>query len=383
MAGHAVLHIHKVAGISGSERHLSLLLPALRERGWDARILLLPVHEGRRAVELFRSLSVPVLTLPPGPDVNPLLVARIVRLLRSERPALVHTHLIHADIHGQLAAFLAQVPAVSSMHATHDFLTREPVRSGVRAALRLAARTIAISHHVEGFALHHRLVPAGRTRVVHYGIDIARWASPDRPAGEVRRGLGVDEGEVLVGIVARLVSFKGHEVLLEAFAAARRDVPGLRLAIAGDGPLRDRLQARAHALLPDGAVRFLGFTEDVPSLTAACDIIAFPTFSEGFGLAGLEAMAAGRPLIASDVDSLPEIVVDGVTGLLVPPGDAKALAAAIVRLAGDAALRRRLGEDGQRRARSDFSVGAMADRTVAVYEEALAGGESGWIRRRR
>jgi glycosyltransferase involved in cell wall biosynthesis len=151
-------------------------------------------------------------------------------------------------------------------------------------------------------------------------------------------------------------------------------VPGLRLVIAGDGPLRAELERRADDLGLGERARFLGFVADVRGFMTACDALAFPTqpeLSEGFGLAALEAMAAGRPVIASTVGSLPEVVSDEVTGLLVEPDDVPDLAAALIRIADSPTLRRELGERSVIRAREDFSLAEMVNRTVSVYNEVL------------
>lgn len=379
MRSPSVLHIHKVSGVSGSERHLGLLLPGLAARGWDVRALLLPVGNGDRAIEMLRDLSVDVDALPPGPDANPVLVGRMVKAFRHHRPDLVHTHLIHADLHGQAAARLAGIPGVSSMHATHSFYERPPVRPAARGAGRLAARTIAISDHVWAFARRLDLVPEDRLRMVHYGIDVNAWVVAPAAREAARAELGLNPADVAVGVASRMVAHKGHDVLLEAMARAQRESPSLRLLVAGDGPLRPELEARAGAQLPPGIARLVGFIDDVPSFMAACDVMVFPTlpgFGEGFGLAALEAMAAGRALIATSLDSLPEIVVPDETGFLVQPGAVEEMAAALVRLAGDEGLRVALGDQGRARARAAFTIEAMVDRTVTVYEEALQSNKS-------
>lgn len=374
MVARTVLHIHKVSGLSGSERHLAILLPALRAQGWEPKILLLPVEDGQRAIEEFERLDIEVFTAPPGPDLNPLLVARIAKIIRSERPDLVHTHLIHADVHGQAAARLARVPAMSSIHATHDFYTGGPTAVAARLAGRAAAKTIAISHHVERFARRHRLAPPDRLETVHYGIDTEAWSNPKKNRAEVRAELAVDDDQVLVGVASRIYPGKGHDVLIDAVARTLEHVPGLRLVIAGDGPIRSEVEAHARDRLPAAAVDFTGYIDDVPSFLGACDIVAFPTtpaFGEGFGLAALEAMAGGVALVASDLDSLPELVDHDNTGLLVAPESVDALTDALTRLATDPGLRKRLGDAGRQRARDEFTIAAMAEHTASLYEDVI------------
>lgn len=370
----SVVHVQKSAGLGGSERHLLALLPALARRGVDVAMVVARAPGAEAFTSELARAGVPTIPVPAGPDLNPALTWRLVRVLRDRRPSLVHTHLVHADVHGQPAARLARLPAVSSVHGAHSFYRRAPHRTPARVAGHLARRTIAISRHVAELLVDSRVAPPDRVRVVHYGIDAPRWDVPEARRRERRAALGLAPETVAVGIASRLVPGKGHDTLVRAVAAARRGGAPLHLLVAGDGPERERLEALARAEGASGDVAFLGFVGDVASLMAACDVVAFPTLpelGEGFGLAALEAMAAERPVVASRVASLPEVVADGETGLLVPPGEVEALAAALRRLAGDPGERARMGGAGRRRAVERFSLDAMVDATLAVYEEVL------------
>jgi glycosyltransferase involved in cell wall biosynthesis len=315
---------------------------------------------------------VPLRSVPAGPDLNPALAAALARELRAFRPDVLHTHLIHADVHGQLAALAGRAARVSSVHSTPAFYRRMPLQAGARLVARGASGIIAISEHVRRFLEQLRLAPSERLHVVHYGIDAAAWPldEPQRRAARDRFGVGPEE--VAAGIAARLIPGKGHDLLLEAFAKARAEVPELRLLVAGTGPLRAHLEQEAERLAP-GAVAFLGFVPDIRALMNACDLICFPTqpaLGEGFGLAALEAMASSRPVVATAVASLPEVVRDGETGCLVAPDSLAQLSGALTRLAADPELRRRLGAGGQERAHTAFSLERMVDGTMAVYREA-------------
>jgi glycosyltransferase involved in cell wall biosynthesis len=368
-----VLHIQKVTGIGGSERHLLELLPALVSRGVEARMCVLGTGAYKPFAEALRRRGVHVKSLPAGPDINPLLIAKLVWQMRAFRPDLVHTHLIHADVHGQLAAQLTMVPAVSSVHSTQARVyLREPYRSGARGVGHLACRTIAISNHVGRFVEELNLARPGTVRVIHYGIDVAGWKLPHDARSAARAALGLASDEIAVGVASRLVPLKGHAFLLDSFQRARRTVEGLRLLVAGDGPLRSQLETKARRAGPPGTVWFLGHLDDMPSFMNACDVVAFPTlpgFGEGFGLAALEAMAAGRPVVATAIDSLPEIVLDGETGYLVPPGSVEGLSEALVELASNEALRRRFGAQARERARMDFPLETSTERMLKVYRE--------------
>jgi glycogen(starch) synthase len=211
--------------------------------------------------------------------------------------------------------------------------------------------------------------------VVHYGIDASAWPLDETQRRLARERLGLHPDEVAVGIAARLIAGKGHHLLLEALAAARSENAELRLLVAGGGPLRAQLELEAERLA-SGAVSFVGFVEDVRSFMNACDVVAFPTqpaLGEGFGLAALEAMASRRPVVATDVASLPELVHSGENGFLVNPESPDDLAASLVTLAGDAELRQRLGARGHMRAGTTFSLERMVERTLTVYHDAMRG----------
>jgi glycosyltransferase involved in cell wall biosynthesis len=368
-----VLHVQKVTGIGGAERHLLDLLSGLRSRNVDVQMVTLTAGEGGRFVEAARGRGVQVTAIPAGPDVNPAAIARLTQQIRRLRPSLVHTHLIHADVQGGLAAALARTRTVSSAHSTHAFFRRPLIRRVERAAQQRAVRVIAISHWVKQFLRKLDLAPLDRVRVVYYGVAADHWTPGPGARERARQAFGVSGHEVVVGATSRLVSGKGHETLLRALATNRAE--SLRLLVAGDGPTRPKLEAMtAHLGLSD-RVRFVGFLDDVRWLLHASDLFVFPTLatlSEGFGLAALEAQAAGLPVVASRTASLPEVIEDGGSGILIDPGSVDELARAIRDLGRGSARRRAMGLAGQDRARRLFSLDSMVDKTLEVYREVLA-----------
>ena len=369
-----VLHVQKVKGIGGSERHLLSLLPGLRERGADPVMCVLAAKGADPFVDAMRAEGIDTLRLAAGPDVNPILLPQVARALARTGADLVHTHLFHGDSYGLMAARLLHRPAVSSVHSVHGMYRRQPYRSFGVMTSGAARRTIAISAYVRRFLIDSELRHGDRIRVVPYGIASDDWATSDQLNARARKAFGLNDGDVAIGMAARLIPGKGHGVLVEAFEQAVASAPSLRLLIAGDGPLRSDLETAVRRL-PSGAARVLGFIPDIRSFMAACDVLAFPTspqLGEGFGLAALEAMASSRPVIATDVASLPEVVANGETGLLVQPDDPSELAGALLELASDSALRHRLGQQARARAVERFGLDRMISETLAVYDEALA-----------
>ncbi len=368
-----VLHVQKVKGIGGSERHLLSLLPGLAACGDQVRMLVLAAGEEEgRFLAAGREAAIDFVVERIGADADPRPAMAIAREIHRYRAQVVHTHLVHADLWGQLAARRLAIPGVRTAHDAQAFYRREPARAAGRLAGGLARRTIAISRHVAAFVERGGLAPPDRIRVIHYGIDVRAWGATEEERVLARSALGVGPGDVAVGMAARLIPGKGHGLALAAFERALTTRPGLRLLIAGDGPLRVELEASARRL-PDRSVRFAGQVDDVRPFLAACDVLLFPTLpslSEGFGLAALEAMAAGRPVVATDVGGLPEVVSDGETGLVVRPAPGH-LAAALERLADDPGLRGELGRRGRERAERAFGVDRMVQRTRAIYRELI------------
>ncbi|MGH3104853.1 MAG: glycosyltransferase family 4 protein [Gaiellaceae bacterium] len=352
-----VAHVHRIRGIGGSERHLLTLLPALAERGAEPVLVGLddPAWD---AEPFYAELTVPSVRVPAPRDVDPTLALRLRRALRGLRPDLVHTHLVHADVYGAVAA--GRVPLVSTKH-NDDRFRLGPFRHVERALARRAERVIAITESLRRFTVEQVGLPPGKVTTIHYGLD-----APPRPWAPTE--LELPEGAI-VSAVARLVPQKGIDVAVQAMAGV-----DATLVVLGEGPERSRLESLARNL----GVRLLlpGRVGDVDFVLQRADVLVHPARWEGFGLALLEAMLAELPVVATRVSSIPEIVTDGETGLLVAPDDPDSLAAALRRLLADPGLRSRLGTAGRARARESFSVERMARRTLAIYGEVVERGSA-------
>jgi glycosyltransferase involved in cell wall biosynthesis len=366
-----VVHICKVKGIAGAERHLLHLLPALARDHVDARMIVLedPATPAIGFCDELRRRGIPVAVVRTSLSMDPTLVSRITSQLRCLEPDLVHTHLFHADLYGLAAARRAGIQAtVSSRHDNNPFRRGAIVRWLNRRAMRNARRIVTISHALARFA--RRVEGADEASIVpiHYGLRVESISKDERD--RTRAAFGCRDGESLIGFVGRLIEQKGVDVLLDAFPAIRNHHPRSRLVIVGDGPLRQKMHARAKTI--GSGVFFAGWIDDAMRAMAACDVMVMPSRWEGLGLAALEALACARPLVASDVDALPEIVRDRETGLLVPPGDPEALAAAVVSLLDQPAWAERLGEAGRADVRERFSIQRMARATLDLYADVLA-----------
>jgi glycosyltransferase involved in cell wall biosynthesis len=363
MSRGTILHLQKVAGISGSEAHLLSLLPRLRDRGWDVRMLMLHEHEPG-AWDFAREMTgrgVPLDAIPLRADVDPIAFVKLTSYLVRRRPAILHTHLVHGEVYGLLAGTVARVPVrFATKHGFNEF--REAPYFGLadRAVASLAHVHIAISRGLARYLEDVEGFDGESFEIVHYGID---------PNGEPKPYEGSEPRLLCVG---RLIPIKGHIVLLRAFAAAKRDLPDLQLDIAGGGPLEPALKALVRELGIADSVRFLGHVSPIQAAIEGAAVVVVPSMGEGFGMVALEAMERARPVIAAAIGGLGELMRHGETGLLVPPGEAEPLREAIVRLAGDLELARRMGEAGRRRALAGFLQTSCTERTELLYEDALA-----------
>ncbi len=364
-----VLHVDSERPWRGGERQVLELMRRQRRRG-DAPHLAAPEDSAifaRARDEGFTVHAVPMRGTWDLPSAFAL-----AGLHRSLRPDLVHWHAARAHALGAIASLLAPGPA-RILSRRVDFPVRRTVGSRLLWALPMEA-IAAISGGVRE-ALVRSGVDPGRLRVVPSGIDLAPFDEPaDRRA--IRERLVVAQEDVLAFQAAALAPHKSQTDLLRAAALARGEAPRLRVWIAGEGPLRRALEEEHRALGLGTVVRFLGFRDDVNDLLRAADLFVVSSYLEGMGTATLDAMAAGLPVVATRVGGIPEIVEDGVSGILVPPRDPGALAAAMVRLSNDADLRARLGEAGRVRVR-EFSADRTEERTRALYDEVLRGRSAG------
>ena len=346
-----VLHVHRIRGIGGSERHLLTLLPALAERGLEPVLVGLddPTWSGD---DFYGALRVPRVRLRSPRDLDPLLLARLVRELRAD---VVHTHLVHADVYGGVAARLRGTPLVSTKHNDDPFRAG-PFRYVERGLAHLAGRIITITDALRRFTIERVGVAPAKVETIHYGLDELPEAWGENPPDDVPVG-----ARILLS-TSRLTEQKGIDVAIRALVSLPEE---LVLVVLGDGPERASLAALAGDLGVETRVFLPGRVPDVAAWLRRASLYVQPARWEGFGLGVLEAMLGGLPVVASDVSSLPELVVDGETGYLVPPDEPDRLAERIV-----AALDRpTLGAAGAERARREFSVARMAERTAALYAE--------------
>jgi glycosyltransferase involved in cell wall biosynthesis len=357
-----------LAEVGGAQSYVRELVSGAAEEGFDVAVAAhgegpLKVAAAQLGVPFFpltqvrRSLS---------PIHDPLGVLELTRLFRRLRPDVVHLNSSKAGVLGRIAALTSRVPV--RIFTAHGWAFKAV--SGVdsrlylladRAVERLTSMVICVSENERRAGLAAGVCTAERSIVIRNAVDVG--AAPSRG--------GREEAPVQVVSVGRLAPPKDFSTLIAA--VARLPEGRAHLRVIGDGPLRGELEAQRHALGIDAAVEFAGEVPDARPFLRDADVFVLASLSEGMPVSVLEAMAAGLPVVASAVDGLEEVVVDGETGFLTPPGDAAALAAGIGRLVEDASLRSALGKAGRARAEERFSLPAWRDAHFSLYRSLLAG----------
>ncbi len=360
-----VVHYLDSEIFGGCEEAALHLMGALDRDRWEPMLLHHPGAGIARLVEGAASVGIATLEVPRvtrGRRVAG--VNRLRRVLRAERPAIVHAHLSwpFACKHGVLAAWLARVPGI--IGTAQLFLPSDGTRQPL-ALLRAYQRIIAVSEETRSRFIQDLHMPTERLTVVRNAIRVPPRGRTVNPA--FRASLVGGRPDYVIMTPARLHAQKGHEYLVAAAAA----VPGATFVFAGDGPLRADLEAQAREAGVADRCLFLGERSDVPDLLAAADLVVLPSLFEGLPVAVLEAMAAERPVVATAIGGTDEAIASEKSGLLVPPRDAAALAAAIRRLQADPGLAGRLAAAARTRVEQDFSAEAAARDVMRIYDEVI------------
>lgn len=376
-----ILVLQNRYGLGGQEGQAVLHLATLDRRRWEPVLRCLKL-EGEHVEDLARlGLS------PRGLGVRAMLrpgtlwkAAALAAEVRRERVALVHAQDFYADLLGTLAARLAGVPVIVTRVDLMHHLDA-PRRRALRLVSRLAERVLVNALAIRDLCLAEG-VPPERIAVVRNGIDLVEFDARSRRA-PAERAPGWPGSPTVVQVANMHHPVKGQDDLLRAFPAVVRAEPRARLLLVGDGARRPRLEALARELGLGDHVAFAGQRRDVPALLARAAVVVSASHAEGISNAVLEGMAARRPLVGTAVGGTPELVRDGETGLLVPPGAPAQLAGAIAALLGDPAGARRMGERGRAAVEREFSVERMRRSYDALYRGLLDGGASGSLPARK
>ena len=344
--------------IGGAEVHVLTLCRKLAERGHQVTAIC---PRGRVLTRELRRREISLWTPRTMGKLDAATLLRLAARLRRDHVDVLHTHLSTASLIGSLAGHLAGVPTLATVHGLNR-----------RTCFMYARRIIAVSHAVRQHLAAQGL-PDSRITVIYNGVELARYRNP-LDAEPLRARLGIPTGDFLIGAVGRLGPEKGHAYLIEAAALLlKRESLPVWLLIVGEGRSRHALEQTARRCGIADRVLLAGFQHDVAPYQAALDVFCLPSLKEGLSLSALEAMALGKPVIASRVGGTPEVVVDGETGVLVEPGNPEALARALAALLRDPARTRLMGAAGRARVERFFDLERTLDQIERLYREVAQG----------
>jgi glycosyltransferase involved in cell wall biosynthesis len=375
-----VLHIHTLPIISGSGINTYLSMKGINKATYRVDLACAP---GGRLIDLVEGQGMKVipfknLVQPLHPLKDALVLGDLTLFLKKERYHIVHTHNSKAGFVGRLAATLARVPVI--VHTVHGFAfhDREPRwrRALFRNAESLAShwcdRMVFISQPLIDWALRERIVARHKVLKIYSGIELGHF----RPATEdekksLRKKWGIGEASPVIGIVSKLWDGKGHEILIRAFKELEKEIDDPVLVIVGEGYLHEKLVNLVNRLGLAESVIFTGFQMDVSEIIATFDVAVLPSLFEGMGRVLLEAMAMEKPVVASRVGGIPDLVHDGVNGILIAPGSVQELRSSLVKILRNPAMAAEMGKQGRKRINAVFSADTMARSIDRVYQELL------------
>jgi len=362
-----VVEILATGSNGGAQEHLYSLLIRLDASRYEASVVAL---SNGSSVRKLQRAGIPVLVIESTDDA--VAVGALATHLAEVRPDVIHNHMFRAETVGTRAAMALDEIGhrrpyiVSTVHSSRVRSAAD--REDLRRLTPEMDRLIAVSKAIE-----RKIDAEGRNvgvpiSLIYNGVDLDRYA-PQEPCSTLRDEYGMEPGSQTVGVVARLEAEKGHPTLFEAWPQVLRAVPDAYLLVVGEGSQREVLERQARDLRIAHRVVFTGRRDDVPAVTAALDVAVLPSYREAQGLSVLEAMALSRPVVASRVGGIPEMIDDGISGLLVPPHDASALAAAITRLLVDHSYADLIAQRGHDTVHERFCVEIMVQSIEAIYEE--------------
>jgi glycosyltransferase involved in cell wall biosynthesis len=368
-ARQAVLQFSSSSGPGGAERVISKLSASLNRHSAYKPVLCL-FRQGwlqQRCDE--NGITTHVVKNRAVFDLR--LIKDLLRVIREEGICLVHAHEFDAIVHGAMAACLAGIPIVATIHGKNYFWEKLRRRLAYRLVSRYA-RMVAVSEDLKRFVARSTGIKEGRLNVIYNGVEtLSVCDSKEIPKS--KEELGLPPNKRVVGVVGSLYPVKGHKYLLNAVPAILQECPETVFLLIGKGGLEAQLKQQANRLNIEDHVRFLGLRDDIPKLLALMDVFVLSSLSEGLSMSILEAMMAGKPIVATNVGGNAELIVNGESGFLVPSENSETLASSIVSLLKDVGRAMQFGENGRRRATSFFSHDKMVEQYCGLYDCCLKG----------
>lgn len=357
-----ILQLVNGFAIGGGEIKL-LELVKLLDRGKFNQVIA-SVGQGGPLREKFESLGYPVYVFEKKHKYDVSQIHKVRNLLEKHDIHILQTTLFYADVIGAFAA-KGRIPVISWEVVTQP--QKAIHRSTYGLARKHFTRVITVSNAIRKKVIEERHLGPDRVETIHYGVDTEKYMRNPDIGEKIRHDMGITNGNMILGTVARLEKQKGHEYLVEAAPKILKRFPKIKFVFAGDGSLREQLKARIRELGIEENFVFLGFRDDIPELLSSFDAFILPSLYEGLPNVVLEAMSCSNPVIATAVDGTPEAVVEGQTGYLVPSMQPEPLAEAIVRLLGDEKKMKEMGDKGRKRVELEFSVESQVKNFEDLY----------------
>ncbi len=374
-----VLHLHTLPIVSGSGIHTLLTMKGLLERGYQVCFASKPEGDLEREVVKNGIEFKPIKYFRQEINLffDFLAFLELIRLIKNQKFTIVHTHNSKAGFLGRVAAKFCGVPIVIhtihgfSFHEDENFLRRKLFIFLEKFAAKFSDKLIAVSTPLMDWGLNLNIGSKQAYCVIPDGIEMEKFRNISNTM-ELKKEFGISDNELVVGVVAKLWQGKGHDTILEAAPEVIKSVPNVKFIFVGEGPLRERLKELVSKKGLNDKIIFAGFRADVAGVTSIFDVSVLVSHFEGLGRVILEAFILGKPVVATKVGGIPEIVKDGENGFLIPPKNSASFAVALTKLLKCKELRLRMGENGRKMMVDNrFSAGKMVEDIDRVYKELI------------
>ena len=368
----SVLYFTNTDARGGAEEHMLTLLRGLDRAQFRLHLVCPPEIADMLRPDLPTDVELLPLSLRKPSQFR--FAFRLGKIMRERRVDILHSHMFCSSLFASPIGWLCRVPVILETPHLSERWRQGWLKSRFvvdRFTGRFVDYYIAVSEANGRYLSEEKGLPRKKIVVIHNGCDLARFSPSHRPPADLKASLGFCQDDPVLVIAARLEPQKGHRILLQSLQTVRREFPQVRLVCLGEGCLRNELESQVRDLGLEESVRFLGYQPNVVDWLALADLTVLPSFWEGLPLAAIESLAAGCPVVATAVDGTPEVVINGKTGLTVPPDDPEALAGAMSRLLREPGLGERMGEEGHRWVIGNFSQERQVRQTEELYLSAF------------
>lgn len=361
----SVLHLVEDLKIGGAERVIANIAEGLDKQNFKVSVWC--VARGGEIADELKEKGVDVRILGILNYYNPFNILKLARLLRKAQPDIVHTNGYFASVIGRLAAKRAGLSVlINHVHSTYWNYRKRHIAIE-KYLSHFTQKIICCSKAVEDFVTHYEGITPAKITVIYNGVEKNQFSTRENTSS-AKAHLGIDSGEPVVGTVSSLTPHKGHEYLLQAAALISNRFPLVKFLIVGEGSLRENLERQAKSLNLTSSLIFTGTRKNIPELLSAMDIFVLPSCTrEGLGISIIEAMAAEKPVVATDIGGIPEVVKNGESGLLVPPRNPEALAKAMLELLHNPRKAKAMGKKGRKIFKEKFTSNRMLSEIEALY----------------